>query len=290
MKAHQWAYLVSEAFRTVGRHKAVTALSIVIMSLTLLVLAVFLLATDNVLTFLDRARREMTVFVYLRDDAPRRSVEEEYNRILKAPEVETVVFITKEQAMQEFREELGDERYVLEALETNPLPASFRVTLRSPYRTREAIERFAATARGGAVVEEVTYGKEFIEQFTAISRGFLYVDLLLGLIVVLSAVFIISNTVKLTILSRQKAIEVLQFVGATNRFIVMPFVIEGAFQAGVSALLSLALLFGIYALTRGLLPDLAFLSLEKMLLYVATCVLLGSIGSLASLKRHLRLW
>ena len=64
---HQTLFLVAEAFNTLGRHKAVTFLSIVIMSLTLLVLAVFLLATDNVLTFLDRARREMTVFIYIKD-------------------------------------------------------------------------------------------------------------------------------------------------------------------------------------------------------------------------------
>lgn len=289
MRARQTGYLVSEAFRTLGRHKGVTALSIVIMSLTLLVLAVFLLATDNVLTFLDRARREMTVFVYIRDGVPQRVIDDEYNRLLRMPEVESAVFITKEQAMREFREELGEERSVLEVLETNPLPASFRVTLRSPYRTQEGIERFAEAMRGGTIVEEVSYGKEFIEQFSAVSRGFLYVDLVLGLIVVLSAVFIISNTVKLTILSRQKTIDVLKFVGATNRFIVTPFLIEGAFQAGVSSLLSLALLFGIYALTKRLLPDLAFLEADKVLLYIVTCVLLGSIGSLASLRRHLRL-
>lgn len=289
MKTRQFAYLVSEAFRTVGRHKAVTVLSIVIMSLTLLVLAVFLLATDNVLTFLDSARREMTVFVYLRDDAPQRLIDDEYNRLLRTTEVETAVFITKEQAMREFREELGEERSVLEVLETNPLPASFRVTLKGEYRTQEAIERFAEAMRGGAIVEEVSYGKEFIEQFSAVSRGFLYVDLVLGLIVVLSSVFIISNTVKLTILSRQKSIEVLKFVGATNRFITTPFVIEGAFQAGVSSLVSLALLFGIYAVTKGFLPDLAFLEPDKILLYIVTCVLLGSIGSLASLRRHLRI-
>lgn len=289
MKAQQAKYLASEAFRTLGRHKGVTALSIVIMSLTLLILAVFLLATDNVLTFLERARREMTVYVYLQDEAPSHLVQEEHNRLLRMPEVETVVFITKEQALREFQEELGDERSVLEVLETNPLPASFRVTLKGPYRNREAIERFAEAARSGAVVEEVSYGKEFIEQFTAVSRGFLYVDLVLGLIVVLSAVFIISNTVKLTILSRQKTIEVLKLVGATNRFIVTPFVIEGAFQAGVSSVLSLALLVGIWAATRRFLPDIAFLAPDKILLYVVTCVLLGAIGSVASLRRHLRL-
>ena len=289
MKGHQILYLVSEAFNTLGRHKAVTFLSIVIMSLTLLVLAVFLLATDNVLTFLDRARREMTVFVYLKDDVPPRTLEEEYKRLLKMGEVETVVFISKEQAMAEFREELGDERSILEVLETNPLPASFRVTLKNEYRKKESIERFAGAMRGAPAVEEVSYGKEFIEQFSTVSRGFLYVDLVLGVIVILSSIFIISNTVRLTILSRQKSIEVLKLVGATNRFITMPFMIEGAFQAGVASLVSLGLLFGIYALTKGLLPDLAFLRPGKIALYVVICILLGSIGSLASLRRHLKL-
>jgi len=286
---HQALFLVSEAFTTLGRHKAVTFLSIVIMSLTLLVLAVFLLATDNVLTFLDRARREMTVFVYVKDDVPVRIVQDHYNRLLRMDEVETVMFISKEQAMAEFREELGEERSMLEVLETNPLPASFRVTLKKPYREKAAIERFAASVRDATIVEEVSYGKEFIEQFSAVSRGFLYVDLGLGLIVILSSVFIISNTVRLTIMSRQKSIEVLKLVGATNRFITTPFVVEGAFQAGVASVVSLGLLFGIFLLMKGILPDLSFLEPGKIALYVVACILLGSIGSFASLRRHLRL-
>jgi cell division transport system permease protein len=140
-----------------------------------------------------------------------------------------------------------------------------------------------------SIVEEVSYGKEFIEQFSAVSRGFLYVDLGLGIIVVLSSVFIISNTVRLTIMSRQKSIEVLKLVGATNRFITTPFVVEGAFQAGVASVVSLVLLYGIFLLMKGILPDLSFIQPGKIALYIVTCVLLGSIGSLASLRRHLRL-
>jgi cell division transport system permease protein len=286
---HQTLFLVGEAFNTLGRHKAVTLLSIVIMSLTLLVLAVFLLATDNVLMFLDRAKREMTVFVYVKDDAPARVVQDHYNELLRMNEVETVVFISKEQAMADFREELGEEKTMLEVLETNPLPASFRVTLRAPYREKAAIERFAAKARESSIVSEVSYGQEFIDKFSAVSRGFLYVDLGLGIIVVLSSVFIISNTVRLTIMSRQKSIEVLKLVGATNKFIVTPFVVEGAFQAGVASLVSLALLYGIFLLMKGVLPDLSFIQPGKIFLYVVTCIALGSIGSFASLRRHLRL-
>jgi cell division transport system permease protein len=286
---HQFFYLISESFRTLGRHKAVTLLSVMIMSLTLLILAVFLLATDNVLTFLDRAKRDMTVFVYLKDDVPDWIVQQQYNQILNMNEVEVVELISKEQAMDEFREELGEEQSILKALETNPLPASFRVTLKGEFRKKESIERFVEAIGSMTAVEEIGYGKEFIDQFAALTRGFLYVDLVLGLIVILSSVFIISNTVRLTILSRRKTIEVLKLVGATNRFITTPFIIEGAFQAGLASLVSLAMLFGIYEITRGMIPDIAFLKPDKIALYVLTCALLGSIGSLASLRHHLKL-
>jgi cell division transport system permease protein len=289
LKFHQVTYLIGESFSTLRRHKAVTLLSVVIMSLTLLILAVFLLATDNVLTVLDRARRDMTVFVYLRDDVPKRVVEEHYRRLLSMEEVETVMFISKEQAMAEFRIELGEERLILGALEANPLPASFRVTLGSEYRGKDAIESFAGTIEGMPIVEEVNYGKEFIEQFATLTNAFLYVDLVLGLIVILSSIFIISNTVRLTILSRQKTIEILKLVGATNRFITTPFVIEGAFQAGLASLVSLGLLVPIYTVAKKFLPDLAFLPPEKTGLYVVTCVFLGSLGSFAALRRHLKL-
>ncbi len=289
MKPHQLFYLISESFRTLGRHKAITLLSVMIMSLTLLILAVFLLATDNVLTFLDRAKRDMTVFVYLKDEAPDWIVQQQYTQILNMNEVEVVELISKEQAMAEFREELGEERSILEALETNPLPASFRVTLKGEFREKESIERFVEAIGSMTIVEEIGYGKEFIDQFAALTRGFLYVDLVLGLIVILSSVFIISNTVRLTILSRRKTIEVLKLVGATNRFITTPFVIEGAFQAGLASLVSLAMLFGIYQITRGMIPDIAFLQPDKIALYVLTCARLGSLGSLASLRHHLKL-
>ncbi len=289
MRPHQFLYLVSESFSTLGRHKAVTFLSVMIMSLTLLILAVFLLATDNVLTFLDRAKSDMTVYVYLKDDVPDWILQQQYAQVLKMNEVETVELISKEQAMAEFREELGEERSILEALEANPLPASFRVTLKKEFREKESIERFVEAIGSMTIVEEIGYGKEFIDQFATLTRAFLYVDLVLGLIVILSSVFIISNTVRLTILSRRKTVEVLKLVGATNRFITMPFVIEGAFQSGLASLVSLALLFGIFLVTRGMIPDIAFLKPDKIALYVLTCVLLGSIGSLASLRRHLKL-
>jgi cell division transport system permease protein len=197
--------------------------------------------------------------------------------------------VSKAEAMQEFEEELGEDQYILESLESNPLPASFRIVLQEGYRDKTSIQSFAEQAARISGVEEVNYGKEFIERFSLIARVFLYVDVVLGIIVIVSSVFIISNTVRLTILSRQRSIEVLRLVGATNRFITTPFIIEGAFQGGLASLVSLALLTGIYLVVVKALPDVAFLGAGTISLYIVTCILLGSIGSYAALRRFLKL-
>jgi cell division transport system permease protein len=286
---HQALYLVRESFKTLGRHKGIMSLSIIIMSLTLLVLAVFLLVTDNVLAALDRTRGELKVYVYLQDGLTSQDIEQTYKNLLSMASVTSIVFISKAEAMAEFEKELGEDQFILESLEANPLPASFNIMLKDEHKTQTGIQAFAEQAAALNGVEEVNYGKEFLDRFSLIARAFLYVDVVLGLIVILSSVFIISNTVRLTILSRQKTIEILKLVGATNRFITTPFILEGAFQGGLASLVSLGLLSTIYIVVVKALPDVAFLDTGKIVLYVLTCILLGSVGSYAALRRFLRL-
>lgn len=289
MNPQQSLYLIGESFRTIGRHKGVMVLSTVIMSLSLLVLAVFLLATDNVLTLLSQMRSELKVYVYLEDRLTQAQIEVNHRQILSMDGVDTVVFISKDDAMSEFREELGEEANMLESLETNPLPASFRITLNPAMSDMEHAEGIAQTAAQINGVEEVNYGRDFLERFSLIARVFMYVDIVLGAIVLLSSIFIMSNTVRLTILSRRSSIEILKLVGATNRFIRTPFLIEGAFQGALASAVSLALLGVIYTVIRKMLPDMTFLPADKIFLYVVTCVLLGAVGSYAALRRFLHL-
>lgn len=286
MNPHQAAYLISDSLKTLWRHRGVMILSVMIMSLTLLVLAVFLLATENMLAVLERTSDELEVYVYLYDSADEQTQEATYVQIMRIPDAETVIFVSKAEALQEFREQLGEESGVLGALESNPLPASFRVKLKNA--TSESTEAFAKRVSGMAAVEEVNYGKEFVDQFTVLTRAFMYVNVVLGLIVLLSAIFIISNTVRLTVLTRQKSIEILRLVGATNVFITTPFVIEGAIQAGLAAILSLVFLFFIHNVIQEIIPGLMFLGTEQMFIYFMTCVLLGALGSYASLRRSLK--
>jgi cell division transport system permease protein len=282
-------YIVDEAIRTVKRHKGLTSISVIIMSLSLLMLAVFLLATDNLLKLVSETQEEMKLYVYLDDRAGQETIEQLYKTILTQMEVSSVEFVSKDDAMAEFKSQLGEDADLLSALRTNPLPNSFWVVPKEEYKTRDAIvglaERFGQL-RG---VEEVRYGKEFLDKFDSIVKGIYTIDIVVGFIVIMSAIFIIANAVRLTVISRKKTIEILKLVGATNPFIVAPFIIEGAFQGGVAAVLSLVLLRIVTEISRSAIPDINFFSLEKSLIYMLTCVLIGALGSFMALRRYLQM-
>ena len=282
-------FLTQEAFRTISRHKGVTALSVVIMSLSLLMLAVFLLATDNILRTVGEAHRDVKIYVYLEDIVDEQGMQSMHHEITSMEGVASVVFITREEALADFRTQLGEDADIVDALETNPLPNAFWVTPRVEYKDRENMAYLAGKMIKLDGVEEVRYGREFLDKFAAIIRGVYYVDAVVGFIVILSAIFIISNAVRLTVISRRKNIQIMKLVGATNRFITMPFIIEGALQGGVAALLSLILLFGITVVSQRFIPDITFFSADKAGLYMFTCIAIGSIGSFAALRRYLRM-
>ncbi|HEU4364932.1 MAG TPA: permease-like cell division protein FtsX [Candidatus Krumholzibacteria bacterium] len=285
----RWFYIFDEAFRTVRRHKGLTSISVIIMSLSLLMLAVFLLATDNVLKLVGQAQDEMKMYVYLEDRLSQDEIERLHGQILSQDEVSSVTFVSREEAMTDFREQLGPEADMLSALRTNPLPNSFWLTPKAEHKNRDAMVALAARIQEMNGVEEVRYGKEFLDKFASILTGIYTVDIVVGFIVILSAVFIIANAVRLTVISRRKTIEILKLVGATNPFIIAPFIIEGAFQGGVAAVLSLLLLRLVTEISSNVIPDITFFSLEKSLVFMATCVVIGAIGSFMALRRYLEM-
>jgi cell division transport system permease protein len=282
-------YIVDEALRTVRRHKGLTSISVVIMSLSLLMLAVFLLATDNLLKLVSETQDEMKIYVYLDDAAGQDTIEQLYKTLLTQEEVSGLQFVSKEEALADFKGQLGEDADLIAALRTNPLPNSFWVEPKPEFKTRDAMVALAERFEQLRGVEEVRYGKEFLDKFSSIVKGIYTIDIVVGFIVIMSAIFIIANAVRLTVISRQKTIEILKLVGATNPFIVAPFIIEGAFQGGVAAVLSLILLRIVTEVSRSAIPEINFFSVEKSLVYMLTCILIGALGSFMALRRYLRM-
>lgn len=288
MNMNQMRYVVDESAVMMRRRLGSNILSVVIMGLSLLILVVFLLITLNVQGVIDKASEELRIYVYLHDgigDAPSRAI---HTKLLGLESVAEVVFVSKEEALTTFRESLGDEKDMLDALESNPLPDAYRVKLKPEYIRMEFIKKIAGDVAAWEGIEEVRYGEQWLGRGEKLVKGFYVADLVIGVIIFLSVIFVIANTVRLTVLSRQRTIEVSKLVGATNAYIQTPFLIEGAIQGAVASLLAVGLLAVAYTFARRALPGLLFMRADAIAGFVALCAVLGALGSYVAMRRFLK--
>jgi len=285
---NQLRYVIDESMTMISRRKAANLISIVIMGLSLLILGVFLLVTLNVQAVIDKAGEEMRIYVYLRDGTAAAAARDIQMRLLRLEGVEEVVFVSREEALTSFRQALGGNKDMLDALESNPLPDAYRVKIKPEYIRSEYMATLSSEAGKWTGVEEVRYGERWLARGEKLVKGFYLADLAIGVIIFLSVVFVIANTVRLTVLSRQKTIEVAKLIGATNAYIRIPFLVEGALQGAVASLLAVGLLALIHLFAKRYLPGVLFLRGEVLGAFVAFCVLLGAVGSYGAMRRFLK--
>lgn len=288
MNVNQLRYVIEESGTMMRRRLGSNILSVIIMGLSLLILVGFLLITINVQAVIDKASEELRIYVYLEDGAGGAASRDIQMKLLGLEGVEEVVFVSREEALTLFRRSLGDDKDMLDALESNPLPDAYRVKLKPEYIRTETIKAIASTVEKWKGIEEVRYGEQWLGRGEKLVRGFYVADLVIGVIIFLSVVFVNANTVRLTVLSRQKTIEVAKLVGATNPYIRIPFLIEGAFQGAVASMLAVGLLAIGHVFARRYLPGLLFMRADAVAGFVVLCAILGALGSYGAMRRFLR--
>ncbi|MFQ5599876.1 MAG: cell division protein FtsX [Candidatus Krumholzibacteriia bacterium] len=285
----QIRYLTRESLNSFRRMKGISVISTLIMSVALMMLALFTLVTVNLQAVARAFQGEIEVVAFLEDGRSIEQIQDVRQRLLEHHGVESVSYVSKAAAMQEFRAQLGTDSDLLEVLEENPLPASLRVRVEESARTSEKLEMTAAWLREMPGVEEVRYGDQWVQRLERYVHAFLLLDLLIGGIVVASALFVISNTVRLTVLARERSIEVMRLVGATDWFIRTPFLMEGAIQGGAAAALAMAVLWAVHDYATRFVGPLVFYDGAQIAGFVALCAIVSAMGSLTSLRRFLRI-
>ncbi|MBM3699965.1 MAG: ABC transporter permease [Actinobacteria bacterium] len=278
-----------------------TAISTV--AITLFMVGFFLIIVYDVQAILSSVKSQVEVAVYLKDNATQEFRDYLESEIKSWEEVSEVVFISKEQALEKFKAD-NEGSDILKEIQGNPLPASFEIRLSSPEKVEQIALRFL-TKEGTYIdgVDEVIYGQNYVQklfQITAIagSIAFLVIVMLL-----LAAIVLIYNTIRLSIHARRKEIEVMKLVGATNWFVRIPFLFEGFFEGVVGSIIAVIMLFFIsnYLLIRGekaiidtlRVKELAILGSSNVILYIYAGIIIlgGLIGLLSSsfaLKRYIR--
>ena len=292
------SYFIGKAFQNFRHFFVLNLITIGIISLSLLVLSTFLLAFLNLQSYLGKWKNQFQVTTYLADDiTPEKLavIEKEIGRI---PGVKDLSYISKEEALVFFKDTFPDQKQVLEGLKENPLPASIDIQLQDTLQSPDQVKSFALQLKTIPGVDAVEYGQYWIEGYAGFLDFMKSAGLVVGAVVLLATVFIIANTIKLTVYARKEEIEIIRLVGATNYFIRTPFFIEGILQGLLGALTALGVLYIFYRLFVGWVAHLSYVPLRSLEVsylpphYVAFIIgggmATGFLGSLFSLGRHLK--
>jgi len=280
-----FGYAMVEAIRSMRRVPLMTTVSVGTIALSLMVFGLFLVVTYNVRGALLEVQAKVDVEAYLEEDVEGEALSLLRAEIATIPGVESVRYISKDQARERFAAEYGDT--LLALLSENPLPASLLVTLIESQRTGSGAETVAAGITPMEGVDEVVWGKSWADRLDRLILALTALSILIGLVVSLASVFVIGNTVKLTVWARRDAIEIMKLVGATDGFVKLPFFIEGTIQGFAGAGFALLILFGIYGYVQPGLAGVVFLPTGVCGAMLAMGAALGGIGSQVSIKQFL---
>ena len=287
-------YFIKEGVLNIFLHGFMSVAAIGIIAACLTVTGCFTLIALNIDALVADVEAQSEITVFIDADFPAERVAGIKEEIMTIPHVKSAEFVSKDQALEEYRESLGDSAGLLDGLENdNPLRDSYRIRMES----LEYHEEIATALDGVDGIASIESRKDVSEKLIKIRNVVDGVCILLVAMLGGVSIFIISNAVKLATFTRREEIAIMKMVGATNGFVRCPFLVEGLLLGELGALLSYFLQWGFYAyIQEKLLGGMGFLSLlpfshfsHTLLLALAVAgVVLGAGGSLLTIRRYLK--
>jgi cell division transport system permease protein len=293
------AFFIKEAFRSISRNAIPSFAAMASVLVTVLVLGVFIPVVQATTGAANEVRGRVLVDVYLKRDATKQDVERVQALLQRTDHVGKVEYVSKAQAYAQEKKR-NPEAY--ELLGSNPLPDTFRVTPDKPDDVLKLRDALAPTAAGGGrapIDEAIDQVKNRKDETTKILTATRVVKLAMGglaVLLVIASVLLISNTIRLSLFSRRREVEVMKLVGATDSFIRWPFVIEGVVLGGLGGVCAVLLLgAGKIAFLDPLASDFALIAAPQTIGFGVLAVLLlvasvavSAAGSSLSLRKFLR--
>ncbi len=293
----RFGYFFYRAFVNIRQNVFVNAVTIGTITLALLIVSLFLLVFVNLENASEKWSERVQVTVYFDRELSAQEQATFNKNISSIPGTSRVGYVSRDEALKRFKGRLRGQETLLDGVRPEILPTSFEIALKRDNRDTQGVENYVAALKRVPGIKEVQYGEEWVRRFNTMLNFMRLVGALLGGFLVVAVLFIVSNTIKLTIYARRDELEVMSLVGATRFFIKAPFLIEGIIQGAGGALIAMLLLLALY---EGFLHNagsfltfnpttagLAFLPPEYVGGIILSGIALGFIGSLSSLKRFI---
>ncbi|MEG0829721.1 MAG: permease-like cell division protein FtsX [Anaerovoracaceae bacterium] len=289
-------YAIKQAFVQVFRNRGMTLASVFAITAMLLILGLFFIIVININTAATMIKQDYdSIEVFLLDQTPKAEADKMITTLEGEPGVDSVEYRDKSQALVDLKTRWGDSGYLLDSLKDNPLPNTIVIKI-SSLESANAIAQKASTFQG---IEDVKYYQDTVDKLLSATKFIQIAAMVIIAFLVIVSIVVVSNTIKLTVFNRQREINIMKYVGATNWFIRGPFLAEGIIIGIMSAGISVVIITLVYkeiikligrdiftVLSTPLVP-VEFLSYNLIWIFAALGVSIGACGSIISMRKFL---
>lgn len=300
MRYNIFGYLIGEGFSNVFKNKKSTGASLMIMCATMIIFGVFLILGENINHFVKNVEDSQGIQVFAKDEATDEQVKALGEQISKIEGVNKTQFKSKEDALNQMKENLGEENEsLLEGYEgeNNIFTASYVVTLTDLNLNQQVQDEIMKLDN----VKKIASSNQTVSTLIDLSNGIKIVTGVILILLIVISVFIISNTIKLTVHARRKEISIMKYVGATNGFIRWPFIVEGMIIGIISSLISILLVGVAYNFIAEQMVNASFMKImgvslvsfgdmfnSIIVVYMLLGIGIGALGSIISMRKYLK--
>ncbi|MFW2488069.1 permease-like cell division protein FtsX [Clostridium chromiireducens] len=296
MNINTFKYYIIDALKSLKRNRTISLASVITVTATLFIMGVSILLMQNINIGISNVESQVQIQVFLNDNITNKDQENLEQKLSNISGIKSVKFEDKSEALEKFNKQVSDDNSSLlnnYDSSNNPLPNSFIIALESPEISQQVI----SSIENMSGIESIGNDQEFTNKIISISKNVKWIGITLFILMVSVSIFLISNTIKLTIYSRRREIGIMKFVGATDWFIRWPLIIEGAIIGLFGAVCSNILVYYLYKLvfikinenlllTNLLPPSYIIQTLQWPFILVG--ILIGSVGSSWSLIKFLK--
>ena len=295
MKGTSLKYLTHEGFRNVWVNRLMSLASVTVLMACLIIMGAGIMIYFNINNVVDKVQSQNVVMVYVADDASEDETTQIGTSLKGISNVESCEFVPKEVAFQEQIQSMGGDAALFEGFDEIPLPDAYKVTVKDLSQFENTVSQIKQINK----VDSVRENSDLASKLLSLRHAVSIVSVGLVVMLFLVALFIISNTISITMFSRKLEISIMKAVGATNWFIRWPFMIEGMILGTISGIVSLGVLWGLYAVAEKVFAQTLSLigfSLvpfsgywwQILLVFVAIGLFTGGFGSLVSMAKYLK--
>ena len=298
MKYNIFGYLIGEGFSNVFKNKKSTGASLMIMCATMIIFGIFLILGENINHFVAEVESAQGMQVFINNDATQEQIDEIGEKIRAIDGVSTTEFVSKDAALNQMKEKFGDKKDLLSGYEENNIfPASYVITLTDLSKSKDVQNQILTFDN----IKKITSKDETITTLINLANGIKIVTGVILFLLIIISIFIIANTIKLTVHARRKEISIMKYVGATNGFIRWPFIVEGMIIGILASSISITIVGIAYSVIAENMVNSRFMQVINMSLvtfgdmfnsiifvYMLLGIGIGALGSVISMRKYLK--